>query len=257
MRELARDEAAAGKRLEQTLVLERHQRDPQRRPRHAELLDEPQLGDALPRLERAAQQQLAKTQRRLHRLRVRRVAARHAPDPNASGSSVACKRRRRPGGTGTLRHRIAATAYRVGSPRMSARTTPPFRADHVGSLLRPPQLLRAREDHAAGRIDTDELRRVEDDAIREIVRRQEDVGLQLRDRRRVPPRVVAHGLHLPARRHHEGSRPHQGQVPQRAGRHRVHAGRAPRRRQARRLAERSSATPSSSCARRSRRTSRS
>ena len=61
---------------------------------------------------------------------------------------------------------------------MSARTTPPFRADHVGSLLRPPELLRAREEAAAGRIAADELRVVEDDAIRDAVRMQRDVGLQ-------------------------------------------------------------------------------
>ena len=61
---------------------------------------------------------------------------------------------------------------------MAARTTPPFRADHVGSLLRPPALLRAREDAAAGRITPDELRSVEDDAIRDAVRLQQDVGLQ-------------------------------------------------------------------------------
>jgi 5-methyltetrahydropteroyltriglutamate--homocysteine methyltransferase len=60
---------------------------------------------------------------------------------------------------------------------MAARTTPPFRADHVGSLLRPPELLRAREDHAAGRITADELRAVEDDAIAAAVRMQEDIGL--------------------------------------------------------------------------------
>jgi 5-methyltetrahydropteroyltriglutamate--homocysteine methyltransferase len=60
---------------------------------------------------------------------------------------------------------------------MAARTTPPFRADHVGSLLRPPALLRARDDAAAGRIDAEELRAVEDDAIREAVRMQEEVGL--------------------------------------------------------------------------------
>jgi methionine synthase II (cobalamin-independent) len=58
------------------------------------------------------------------------------------------------------------------------RTRPPFRADHVGSLLRPPQLLQARDDFAAGRIDAARLRAVEDEAIREIVRRQEEVGLQ-------------------------------------------------------------------------------
>jgi 5-methyltetrahydropteroyltriglutamate--homocysteine methyltransferase len=58
------------------------------------------------------------------------------------------------------------------------RTEPPFRADHVGSLLRPPELLQARDDHAAGRIDAAALRAVEDDAIRRIVARQEDIGLQ-------------------------------------------------------------------------------
>jgi 5-methyltetrahydropteroyltriglutamate--homocysteine methyltransferase len=58
------------------------------------------------------------------------------------------------------------------------RTTPPFRADHVGSLLRPPHLLQARADHAAQRIDDGELRAIEDDAIRSIVRKQEEIGLQ-------------------------------------------------------------------------------
>lgn len=60
---------------------------------------------------------------------------------------------------------------------MALRTTPPFRADHVGSLLRPPALLTAREDHRAGRISADELRAVEDEAIRQVVRMQEDAGL--------------------------------------------------------------------------------
>jgi 5-methyltetrahydropteroyltriglutamate--homocysteine methyltransferase len=58
------------------------------------------------------------------------------------------------------------------------RTAPPFRADHVGSLLRPANLLKAREEHAAGRIPLEELRSVEDDAIRDVVRMQEDIGLQ-------------------------------------------------------------------------------
>src|SRR4029078_10597994 len=57
-------------------------------------------------------------------------------------------------------------------------TTPPYRADHVGSLLRPPELLRAREEHAAGRLDAQGLRAVEDEAIRAVVRMQEEVGLQ-------------------------------------------------------------------------------
>jgi 5-methyltetrahydropteroyltriglutamate--homocysteine methyltransferase len=58
------------------------------------------------------------------------------------------------------------------------RTTPPFRADHVGSLLRPPELLSARSDFEAGRLDADALRAAEDDAIRDAVKLQRDVGLQ-------------------------------------------------------------------------------
>jgi 5-methyltetrahydropteroyltriglutamate--homocysteine methyltransferase len=58
------------------------------------------------------------------------------------------------------------------------RSQPPFRADHVGSLLRPPALKRARVEHAAGRIDDAELRAVEDDAIRDAVRMQEEIGLR-------------------------------------------------------------------------------
>jgi 5-methyltetrahydropteroyltriglutamate--homocysteine methyltransferase len=61
---------------------------------------------------------------------------------------------------------------------MAPRSTPPFRADQVGSLLRPRHLLEAREDLAAGRIDAVELRALEDEAIREIVQMQEDVGLR-------------------------------------------------------------------------------
>ena len=56
---------------------------------------------------------------------------------------------------------------------------PPFRAEHIGSLLRPPELLRARERHAAGRLDRDALRAIEDEAIRAIVKLQEDVGLEV------------------------------------------------------------------------------
>jgi 5-methyltetrahydropteroyltriglutamate--homocysteine methyltransferase len=58
------------------------------------------------------------------------------------------------------------------------RTKPPFRADHVGSLLRPEELLAARADFGAGRVNADELRAVEDDAIRAAVAKQEEVGLQ-------------------------------------------------------------------------------
>jgi 5-methyltetrahydropteroyltriglutamate--homocysteine methyltransferase len=48
----------------------------------------------------------------------------------------------------------------------------------VGSLLRPRRLLQAREDRAAGTIDDDELRDIENEAIREVVKMQDDVGLQ-------------------------------------------------------------------------------
>ena len=61
---------------------------------------------------------------------------------------------------------------------MARRTSPPFRADHVGSLLRPPLLLQAREEFAAGRITAADLRAVEDEEIPAAIRMQEEVGLQ-------------------------------------------------------------------------------
>src|ERR1043165_2657234 len=61
---------------------------------------------------------------------------------------------------------------------LTRRDTPPFRADHVGSLLRPPHLLKARAQRAAGEIGADELRAIEDEAIRDVVRMQRDVGLR-------------------------------------------------------------------------------
>ena len=61
---------------------------------------------------------------------------------------------------------------------MSDSSGPPFRADHVGSLLRPQGLLEARARFAAGEIDAAELRGVEDEAIADVVRLQGDVGLR-------------------------------------------------------------------------------
>lgn len=55
---------------------------------------------------------------------------------------------------------------------------PPFRADHVGSLLRPQELLQARERRQQGEISAAALRQIEDRCIRDIVRMQEDLGLQ-------------------------------------------------------------------------------
>ncbi|HMK85614.1 MAG TPA: 5-methyltetrahydropteroyltriglutamate--homocysteine S-methyltransferase [Steroidobacteraceae bacterium] len=55
---------------------------------------------------------------------------------------------------------------------------PPFRADHVGSLLRPPELVAARVQFARGDLAAEELRRIEDASIRAVVARQESIGLR-------------------------------------------------------------------------------
>src|SRR3954467_11720821 len=57
------------------------------------------------------------------------------------------------------------------------RTTPPFRADHVGSLLRPKSIHEARAKRAKGEITADALKAVEDREIERVIKRQEDVGL--------------------------------------------------------------------------------
>jgi 5-methyltetrahydropteroyltriglutamate--homocysteine methyltransferase len=61
---------------------------------------------------------------------------------------------------------------------MTERATPPFRADHVGSFLRPRVLLEAREKRAKGEIDAAALREVEDRAIAEVVKMQHEAGLK-------------------------------------------------------------------------------
>jgi 5-methyltetrahydropteroyltriglutamate--homocysteine methyltransferase len=58
------------------------------------------------------------------------------------------------------------------------RSAPPFRGDHVGSLLRPQELLDVRQGHAEGRLSDEELRAAEDAAIADVVRLQHDAGLQ-------------------------------------------------------------------------------
>ena len=60
------------------------------------------------------------------------------------------------------------------APGVSA---PPFRADHVGSLLRPPELLDARARYQKGEVSKAELRTAEDEAIRKAVKLQQDLGL--------------------------------------------------------------------------------
>ena len=61
---------------------------------------------------------------------------------------------------------------------MSKRTKPPFRADHVGSLLRPPALKNARDQCAKGVITPAQLKEIEDREIERVIKKQEDLGLQ-------------------------------------------------------------------------------
>ena len=61
---------------------------------------------------------------------------------------------------------------------MTQRTTPPFRADHVGSLLRPAELAEARAKAKRGELSAAQLRAVQDKHIREAVAKQESVGMQ-------------------------------------------------------------------------------
>ncbi|HEU5017489.1 MAG TPA: 5-methyltetrahydropteroyltriglutamate--homocysteine S-methyltransferase [Pseudolabrys sp.] len=61
---------------------------------------------------------------------------------------------------------------------MTQRTQPPFRADHVGSLLRPAALKEARAKQAKGEIDAAALKAVEDREVERVIKKQEEVGLQ-------------------------------------------------------------------------------
>jgi 5-methyltetrahydropteroyltriglutamate--homocysteine methyltransferase len=61
---------------------------------------------------------------------------------------------------------------------MTARTRPPFRADHVGSILRSAAIKDARAKHEAGKLSDAELAAVEDREIEKIVKKQEEIGLQ-------------------------------------------------------------------------------
>jgi 5-methyltetrahydropteroyltriglutamate--homocysteine methyltransferase len=61
----------------------------------------------------------------------------------------------------------------------TGRTVPPFRADHIGSLLRPPALRQANRDRHAGKITADAFEHILDDCIHDIVRLQESLGFQV------------------------------------------------------------------------------
>src|SRR5688572_14854482 len=62
---------------------------------------------------------------------------------------------------------------------ISADGRPPFRADHIGSLLRPAALRKALREHAAKAISDQALRAAQDAAIRDVLKLQEDCGLQV------------------------------------------------------------------------------
>ena len=66
----------------------------------------------------------------------------------------------------------------TGGKALADRTKPPFRADHVGSLIRPAALIEARERKAKGQIGEAELKAIQHQAIEEVVRMQQDLGLQ-------------------------------------------------------------------------------
>src|SRR4030095_5930502 len=75
---------------------------------------------------------------------------------------------------------IKAVVFEIVSERHPPMTygRPPFRADHVGSLLRPPELLRAGEQHQQGTLSAESLRVIEDRSIRDVAKLQEEIGLQ-------------------------------------------------------------------------------
>jgi methionine synthase II (cobalamin-independent) len=74
---------------------------------------------------------------------------------------------------------MTASAARFQSAQPAVAGRPPFRADHIGSLLRPARLKQAFKDHAAGRLDDAAFARVQDDCIQDAVRLQEESGLQV------------------------------------------------------------------------------
>ena len=71
------------------------------------------------------------------------------------------------------------------------RTKAPFRADEVGSLLRPPRIKEARARLEKGEITAEDLRKAEDLEIEKVVHKQASHRPEARDRRRIPPLLVA------------------------------------------------------------------
>jgi 5-methyltetrahydropteroyltriglutamate--homocysteine methyltransferase len=103
------------------------------------------------------------------------VALAHAARASRAAHSTTRGRSR---GGNAARHGRPEEIMTTPPARPGARPQPPFRADHVGSFLRPRKLLDAREAFKSGTIDAAALRAVEDEAIRDIVRYQEGLGLR-------------------------------------------------------------------------------
>jgi methionine synthase II (cobalamin-independent) len=61
----------------------------------------------------------------------------------------------------------------------AAKRSPPFRAEHVGSLLRPQELVQKRYDVASGKAQPDELVPLEDKSVEEVIKLQQDCGLKV------------------------------------------------------------------------------
>ena len=54
---------------------------------------------------------------------------------------------------------------------------PPFRAEHVGSFVRPERLLHAARAHRAGGLDAEDYKAIQDDCIRDVVAMQDEIGM--------------------------------------------------------------------------------
>src|SRR6476659_1921379 len=133
---------------------------------------------------RAAASMISGSRRRWHR-RERRADGRVTTVMGTCSPVPA--RRRRPGivlchGDELNSTYSAIDKARVGErPSMSMRPDgrPPFRADHIGSLLRPPALRQAFRRRAGGEIGEDEFTRIQDDCVRAAVRMQQETGLEV------------------------------------------------------------------------------
>src|SRR5690242_17592423 len=100
--------------------------------------------------------------------------------PWASRRTVACFRRQGHCLLPWRRSKFHLSSYRIfRKPEMSTTGRPPFRADHVGSLLRPAALRQAFRRHAAKEISDAEFGRLQDQCIRAVVAMQEQVGLKV------------------------------------------------------------------------------